>query len=164
MRPTAKLVAFLLLSGAAPGCGGGGEASPTERLWVSGVPTNPKMPITAFATTRHGDGKFLGAFFSGTMLRGGHDVFEWRDTGKGRAQLKFLQDGLQASIRLETCKPSTGFDHCLLVHGDPTGNVRYQSRKRWVVKRPGRKDAALVTGALAELSGDDPALAAWLEE
>ena len=162
MRPAAKLVALLLLSTGLPGCGGGGEATPTERLWVSGVPTNPKMPITAFATTRHGEQKFLGAFFSGTLLRGGHDVFEWRDAGKGRAQLEFLQDGTKASIRLETCKPSTGFDHCLLVHGDPTGNVRYQSRKRWVVKRPGRKDATVTLDALAALAEDDPELAAWL--
>ena len=160
----ASALAFTVLVTIA-GCGGGGEATATERLWVSGIPTNPKTSITAFATTRHGDAKYLGAFFSGTLLRGGHDVFEWHERGKGRAELQFLQDGTKASVRLETCKPSTGFDHCLLVHGDPTGTVRYQSRKRWVVKRPGRgKSAAPVMDALLDLAADDDDLRAWLSE
>ena len=162
-RRAAPLALAIFVSAA--GCGGGGQATATERLWVSGVPTNPKTPITAFATTRHGEAKYLGAFFKGTLLRGGHDVFQWHDRGKGRAELQFLQDGTKASVRLESCKPSTGFDHCLLVHGDPTGTVRYQSRKRWVVRRPGRgKASALVMDALTELAADDDELAAWLSE
>ena len=50
--------------------------------------------------------------------------------------------------------------------GDPTGTVVYHSRKRWVVRRPGRKrDAAtgLVMGAIFELAEDDPELAAALD-
>lgn len=164
MRSAATFALASLILAGPLGCGGGGEATATERLWVSGVPTNPKTPLTAFATTRHGDDKYLGAFFSGTLLRGSHDVFEWRDQGTARAQLHFLQDGAKVEIRLDTCKPTTGFDHCLLVRGDPTGTVRYQSRKRWVVKRPGRnKSVAPVLDALQALAADDPELAAWLQ-
>lgn len=164
MRPASSLLtACLALAPVA--CGGGGEATATERLWVSTVPTNPKTPLTAFATMRTGEGKYLGAFFSGTLLRGGHDVFEWHDKGKSAAELEFLQDGNKHQIRLATCKPTTGFDHCLMVHGDPTGTVRYQSRKRWVVKRPGkRKSSQPVLEAMSVLAEDDEQLAAWMAE
>jgi hypothetical protein len=150
--------ALLLIS-----CGGRGEATATERLWVSGVPTSPKQPLTAFLTTRTSDGKYIGAFFQGSFYRGGHDVFEWRADGNNAARLTFLQDGQRAQLRFETCKPGTGFDHCLMVHGDPTGTVKYQSRKRWAVRRPGKKrDVAegLVTGAILELAEDDEDLQA----
>jgi len=164
MRPASSLlVACLALAPVA--CGGGGEATATERLWVSTVPTKPKTPLTAFATMRTGEGKYLGAFFSGTLLRGGHDVFEWQDKAKNTAELQFLQDGKKHRIRFETCKPTTGFDHCLIVHGDPTGTVRYQSRKRWVVKRPGkRKSAQPVLEAMSTLAEDDEQLAAWMAQ
>ncbi|MBL4686192.1 MAG: hypothetical protein JKY37_16485 [Nannocystaceae bacterium] len=164
MRAVTRQALLALLVASPLACGGGGQATATERLWVSAVPTDAKAPISAFATTRYGDTKFLGAFFSGTLLRGSHDVFEWRDRGKGRAQLRFLQDGARVDIRLETCEPTTGFDHCLLVCGDPTGAVKYQSRKRWVVKRPGkRKPAALVLDAMAQLAQGDTQLASWLD-
>ena len=144
-------------------CGGGAEATATERLWVSGVPTSPKQPLTAFLTTRTSDGKYIGAFFKGSFYRGGHDVFQWKADGKNKAHLTFLQDGQDASLRFETCKPTRGFDHCLLLHGDPTGTVKYQSRKRWAVRRPGKKkDIAegLVTGAILELAEEDEDLQA----
>lgn len=168
MRAIATSVAALLVLAPvalqSAGCGGG-TATATERLWISGLPSSPKTRITAFATTRTGEGKYLGAFFQGTVLRGGHDVFEWRSEGTDRATLQFLQDGTTAKIRFEPCKPTTGFDHCLLVHGDPTGTKRYQSRKRWVVKRPGKKKdvaGALVLDALETLAADDDELAAFL--
>ena len=49
------------------------------------------------------------------------------------------------------------------MHGEPTGTVRYQSRKRWATRRP--KKAAevgpsLVTDAMAEIAEDDEELAA----
>jgi hypothetical protein len=168
MRATFWIPALLvpLVEFGMTGCGGG-DATPTERLWISAVPTSPKTEITAFATMRADGDKYLGAFFRGTLLRGRHDVFEWKDTGKGRASLRFLQDNTTASIRVETCKPTTGFDYCLLVHGDPTGAERYQSRKRWVVRRPGgRKNVggAFVLDALTELSDDDEDLAAALSQ
>lgn len=151
---------------AAMGCGGGQAVTPTERLWISGVPTDPKAELTAFVTMRTSEDRYLGAFFQGTLYRGGHDVFEWTPTAKDRASLQFMQDGRKTAVRLESCKPSTGFDHCILVHGDPTGTTRYQSRKRWVVRRPGRKrDAAtgLVPQVMVELAEDDAELAAALD-
>src|SRR5687768_13022606 len=42
------------------GCGGGGDATPTERLWISSLPTKPKETFTAFITTRTGTDKYLG--------------------------------------------------------------------------------------------------------
>ncbi len=152
-------LSVILLAGA---CGGSGVASPTERLWVSAVPTSTKQELSAFVTTRTGDGKYIGAFFHGSALRGSHDVFAWKDDGKGGAVLEFLQDGRIAKVRFETCTPTRGFDHCLIVHGDPTGAQRYQSRKRWTVRRPGKKtiDALLVPQILVELAQDDDDLAA----
>jgi len=135
--PLAVVLGIGLLS-----CGGGSEATATERLWVSTVPTSPKAPLTAFLTTRTGKDKYIGAFFAGSMLRGGHDVFEWIADGKDAATLRFLQDDRKRHIRFEACTPSRGFDYCLLVHGDPTGTGKYQSRKRWAVKRPGRSKGA----------------------
>ncbi len=157
---------FLGAVGLAAGCGGGGAATPTERLWVSGIPTDSKAPMTAFVTMKSGEDGYLGAFFEGSLLRGSHDVFRWTPIGKARARVKFLQDGRSATLNLESCKPTRGFDHCLMVDGDPTGTERYQSRKRWVVRRPGRKrDAAtgLVVQTLLELAQDDPELAAALD-
>lgn len=150
----------------AVGCGGGGAANTTERLWVSGIPTNPKQELTAFLTMRSDEDRYLGAFFQGTLLRGGHDVFRWTPTGDAKAQIELLQDGKIANLSFESCKPTKGFDYCLMVKGDPTGNVKYQSRKRWVVRRPGRKkDAAMgmVTQAMWQLAEDDEDLSAALE-
>lgn len=159
LRP-AVLCVFLV----AAACGGSGVASPTERLWVSAVPTSTKQELSAFVTTRTGEGKYLGAFFHGSALRGTHDVFEWKDDGKDAARLKFLQDGKTARLRFETCTPSRGFDHCLLVHGDPTGANKYQSRKRWTIRRPGKKtvDAVMIPQLLMELAEDDEELEAAL--
>ena len=160
LRPWLLAIPTLLLLGC-----GGGDATATERLWISDVPTSPKQPITAFASTRTGDGKYLGAFFRGSLYRGGHDVFEWYDDGKDAAHLQFLQDGKKFKLRIEKCTPTTGFDHCMLLHGDPTGKVRYQSRKRWVVKRPGKKAEVdgLVTQTIFDLAEDDEDLRALTE-
>ncbi|MCH9682071.1 MAG: hypothetical protein K0V04_11605 [Deltaproteobacteria bacterium] len=169
MRTVTRAGAIGLILGSAGlvvSCGGGTTATATERLWVSGIPTNAKEPLTAFVTMRSGEDKFLGAFFHGTLLRGSHDVFNWEPTGNGRARVEYLQDGHYANLRFESCKPSTGYDHCLLVTGGPTGTQRYQSRKRWVVRRPGRKRDATVglfAVTLAELAEDDEQLASALD-
>jgi hypothetical protein len=146
------------------GCGGG-TATATERLWVSAMPTDPKEKITAFVTMASGS-HYEGAFFQGSLFRGSHDVFRWNDAGKGRAKLQFLQDNKKIELRFETCKPRRGFDHCLAVAGGPGGTVEYQSRKRWVVRRPGKRDVAaagLFGAALLELAEDDEELAAALD-
>lgn len=145
---------------------GSSDASPTERLWVSGVPTNAKASISAFVTTRTGEGKYIGAFFQGSALRGSHDVFEWRADGKDAAKLRFLQDGTSMRVRFEKCEPKRGFDFCLIVRGDGGSEQRYYSRKRWNVRRPGKKqelDAVMVPTLLGELAEDDDELQAALE-
>ncbi len=158
----ARLTALLGLVTLAGACGGKGEAAATERLWISTVPTSPKQPITAFLATRTGDGKYIGAFFRGSLYRGGHDVFTWTDR-KGGAELKFMQDGSGARLRFEACTPSKGFDHCLLVEGDPTGTRRYQSRKRWTVRRgKNMVPSQMIPQALADLAEDDEDLHQYL--
>jgi len=167
MRNDPKVVVIGLalgVMGLGVGCGGGG-ATPTERLWVSTMPKTPREPVTAFLTMRTSEKRYLGAFFQGSMLRGQHDVFEWHDEGKDKARVHFLQDDRRATLRFESCPPDKGFHYCLLVHGDPTGAVRYQSRKRWVVKRPGKRDAAIasVPRIMVDLAEDDDELAAAID-
>jgi|GEM_PF-1318540 len=166
MGRTSTLVSLVALGlvGTASGCSGKGEATAAERLWVSTVPTSPKQPISAFLATKAKDGKYIGAFFTGSLYRGGHNVFTWVPKSGG-AELTFLQDNSKAKLRFETCKPSKGFDHCLLVKGDPTGTGRYQSRKRWTVRR-GKSDVApsqLIPNTIAALAEDDEDLQALLQ-
>jgi hypothetical protein len=146
------------------GCGGKGEATAAERLWVSTVPTNPKQLTSAFLATKAKDGKYVGVFLHGSLYRAVHDVFTWAPK-KGGADITFLQDGTGARLRFETCKPSRGFDYCMIVKGDPTGAMRYQSRKRWAVRR-GKADvpaAMLVHSAIADLAEDDEDLQTLLQ-
>lgn len=134
----------------------------TERLWVSDVPTSPRTPISAFLVTKTTGDKFVGAFFRGSLYRGGHDVFSWK-AARGGAEVRFLQDGSTARLSFETCKPSRGFDHCVLVSGDPTGARRYQSRKRWNVRRGKVAPSQLVTDALVDLAEDDEDLQQYVD-
>lgn len=145
---------------------GSSDASPTERLWISGVPSKATEPMSAFVTTRTGEGKYIGAFFQGSAYRGTHDVFEWRSDGKDAAKLKFLQDGSSMRVRFGSCEPKRGFDFCLSVKGDKGGEQRYYSRKRWNVRRPGKKKELLaidVPNVIAELAEDDEELQVALE-
>ncbi len=146
------------------GCGSKDNATAAERLWISTVPTSPKAPISAFMATKAKDGKYIGAFFTGSLYRGGHDVFSWSPRSGG-ADVVFLQDGSKARLSFEACKPSKGFDHCLIVKGDPTGTGRYQSRKRWSVRR-GKAEmipSQLIPQTLAQLAEDDDDLHAFLQ-
>lgn len=147
----------------AAGCSGG-AGTPTERLWVSGVPTSPRETISAFLTMKSGD-EYFGSFFRGTLYRGTHDVFKWKDTGKDKARIVLLQDEKKVDLKLKSCEPTTGFDYCLIVESDRTGPQKYYSRKRWVVRRPGKKASAssLFDTTLLELAEDDEDLAAALE-
>lgn len=146
------------------GCGGG-STEVTERLWITRLPTKQTQELSAFATARAGD-HYVGAFFHGSALRGSHDVFEWRDDGKGRAKLKLLQDGKKLELRFRPCEPVTPFDRCLLVERQGAKAEKYYSRKRWVVRRPGKRDLAaggFFGATLLELAEDDDELAAALD-
>jgi hypothetical protein len=161
-----RLPTFALFASVLCAACGSSDASPTERLWISGVPSSAKEPISAFVTTRASDGKYIGAFFQGSALRGSHDVFEWRADGKDAARLVFLQDGTSMRVRFETCPTKRGFDFCLSVRGEAGSEQRYYSRKRWNVRRPGKKkelEAVMVPELIAELAQDDEELHVALE-
>jgi hypothetical protein len=151
----------LLLAGSIGGCRDPGPGTATDRLWISELPTSPRKPITAFLVTRTHGARLAGAFFQGSAFRGEHDLFEWQPKAQGRATIRFFQDDEVTSVRFETCKPSHGFDHCIVLHGDPKGVERYQSRRRWVVRGPRRGALPTVTAALDELVPGDPELAQW---
>ena len=77
--------------------------------------------------------------------------------------MRMIQDDKVYKIRTEACEPSKGFHYCVLVHGDPQGEVRYESRKLWGLSRP--KNAGMgfdLTAELERLAGEDPELAALL--
>lgn len=162
-RPNRSLSGVLALCGAAllmsalPGCGKSPGAKITERLWVSKLPKSPKETVTAFVISDVKERK-LGTFYRGSVYRGAHEMFRWTgDDGVGKMRL--LQDGAEHKIKTESCKPSKGFDHCILVHGDPMGVVRYESRKRWALRKKG--DAAPdVEQLMVELSDEDEDLGA----
>lgn len=157
-------VSGLLLSLGA-GCGGSTPATATERLWVSNLPTGPRVSFTAFVSVRATDDRYYGTFFHGSLFRGGHDAFRWDPRDKDQARVTFLQDSSERSLRFASCEPSTGFDLCVQVRGGPYGVERYQSRKRWVVGRKGGAPAALEVGdVLAELAQDDADLSAAMAD
>lgn len=140
----------------------GGDAAPlplANRLWLSKLPTKTTEVVGALVILQHAEGKAqFGALYHGSLYRGSHEVFEWIPGDERRARLRPLQDGKAVEIRLEDCKPDIGFQACVLLHGDPSGVVRYQTRKRWGVRSGAvGLDLAAELRALAE---DDPDLAA----
>ena len=157
MRRAATILVAVLTAGLWSGCSDPSPAKPTDRLWISELPTGPSKTITAFLVTRARGDNYFGAFWQGSMYRGGHDLFEWESAGPGRAKLRFLQDDGLREVRFESCEPSTGFDHCIVLHGDPKGVGRYQSRKRWIVR--GRKGATALHSTIRDLATEDDDLA-----
>jgi hypothetical protein len=117
--------------------------------------------VHAFAITEV-RGRQLGTFYHGSAYRGQHDAFRWRQVNERDARLEFLQDGKNYKVRVSNCEPTRGFDHCIKLEGDPTGAVRYQSRKRWAIPRRG-KQAADPAELMMELAEEDEDLAVLLE-
>jgi hypothetical protein len=141
------------------GCGKPPPANITERLWVSELPTSPKKDIAGFVISEV-KGKKLGVFYRGSVYRGAHDMFRWTGEKQGKGRMELLQDGSVYRIRTEPCEPSKGFDHCILMHGDPTGKVRYQSRKRWAVKKKGAESLDFDV-VVSDLADEDEELSAF---
>lgn len=169
MRNGVKAIVVGVLVGlgaTAAGCGSGGPAEVTERLWVSALPTKHTEQFAAFLTARSGN-HYVGSFYRGSLLRGSHDVFKWSDKGKGRARVELLQDGKQLDLTLKPCEAVKPFDHCIIVESNRTGPEKYYSRKRWVVRRPGKRElgtSGMFDATLLELADDDDELAAALDE
>jgi hypothetical protein len=162
---SAAITIVALLSVAATSCRRATDGSVTDRLWVSTLPTTPKAPLTAFITSRTTGARFIGAYFDGSAYRGAYDVFEWRNEGEQSANLRFLQDGRKVTLRYRTCEPSRGFDYCILIEGDPIWARKFQSRKRWTVRRGRRSDvnAADLLHEFGDLAASDPQLAAIVD-
>lgn len=157
---SAALALFFVI----PACRSGADATVTERLWVSDLPKNPRAEFTAFVTTRVRDGLFVGSFYGGSLYRGTHQAIRWDAQGARKARVQTLQDERRHNLELKTCEPDKGFHMCVQVKGDRTFAGRYQSRRRWSVKRPGKKGEVLdIPQTLSALAADDERLAPLFE-
>lgn len=132
-----------------------------NRLWLSQVPKKAADTVGALVVFRVEGRRQYGALYRGSALRGGFELFEWLPGEGGHGKLRLLQDGKSVKIRTETCEPDAGFHGCVLLHGDPTGVVRYQTRRRWgLTPRAGLAglDVAAELRALAEADAELAAL------
>lgn len=147
---------------AGSGCGGEGEAAGPihDRLWLTKVPSKLNEEVGAFMVLRASESKQYGFMFKGSMYRGSYDSFHWAPEGEDRARLRTVQDDKVHNVRVAACEPDAGFHYCMLVHGDPQGVERYQSRKGWGLGKPNK----LRPGAAFDLAGELRALAAEDEE
>lgn len=159
----------MILSLLAPlGCGDRDAADVPlhDRLWLTAIPKKPKDTVGVLTILRASESKQYGWLFKGSLLRGVYDTFHWQPDGEHRALMRMIQDDKVYKIRTEPCEPSAGFHYCVLVHGDPQGEVRYESRKLWGLTRPRAKGQSAfdLTAELERLAEDDPDLAALLAE
>ena len=152
----------LVTSLAASGCGDEkAAAGPVhDRLWLSKVPKKLSEEVGAFIVLRASESKQYGFVFKGSMYRGSYDTFHWTPEGEDRARLRTLQDDKVHEVRLEACTPDDGYQYCMLVHGDPQGVERYQSRRGWGLGKPNK----LKPGAAFDLASELRALAGEDEE
>jgi hypothetical protein len=155
-------IAALVTSLAASGCGGDGEAAGPvhDRLWLTKVPKKLTDEVGAFLVVRASESKQYGFLFKGSLYRGSYDTFHWAPEGEDRAKLRTVQDDKVHDVRIEACEPDAGFQYCMLVHGDPQGVERYQSRKGWGLGKPNK----LKPGASFDLASELRALAAEDED
>lgn len=164
------LLAAFVTSLAAFGCGGGEAAGPIhDRLWLTKVPKKLTEEVGAFMVVRASESKQYGSLFKGSMYRGSYDTFHWAPEGEDRAKLRTVQDDKVHNVRVAACEPDEGFHYCMLVHGDPQGVERYQSRKGWGLGRPNKLkpgaafDLASQLRALADADPEVAALVAGLD-
>jgi len=129
-------------------CRGSDDSSVTGRLWVSALPRSPRVPVRSFITTKAAK-DHAGILIQGSLYRGGYDVFTWKNEADGRVALQYLQDQRRHTLTIEPCTPSRGFHACIDVAGEPTIAGRYQSRKRWVLRRGQGEGDALDVPTLA---------------
>lgn len=144
-------------------CGGGGGETHEllDRLWVTDVPAGPREVFRGFAVADV-RGRQVGAFYDGSVYDGRQRAFKISIAGD-KVTFALLQEELEAEVRVRACRPSTGFHLCLELVGDPLVAGRYQSRKRWTLRRS--KGAAvtrmssipMLLDALDEGASSDPA-------
>ena len=121
------------------GCAAEPELELEQRLWVDRMPDGARTAVRAFWVGEV-KGKAMGIFYSGSLYRGGHELVGWKRVGESKVKLRLLQEDREVELRPQTCRPSLGFDYCVDLIGDPTGVVRYQSRKRWTLRRKSADD------------------------
>jgi hypothetical protein len=158
-RPALGLAAAALLMTGLLGCSKKPPSEVADRLWVSEMPSGPRDRIDAFVLTEVGK-RSVGSFYHGSLYRGVHDSFTWTTKSKDRGVIRILQDQRDHEVTIETCTPDRGFDHCIMMKGDPKKVVRYQSRKRWSIPRRGQ--SLDVPALMVELADDDQELEAAL--
>ena len=140
-------------------CSKAPPAEIADRLWVEQMPTSPRSEVHAFVLTEVRK-RSAGSFFHGSLYRGSHDSFLWTNKSKDRGVIRMLQEDKDYEVHVEECKPSRGFDQCILLEGDPKGVVRYQSRKRWAIPRRG--GSLELPALIEELAEQDPELEALI--
>lgn len=152
-------------------CGGDGaetELPLTNRVWLTKVPKQADDTFGALVVFEARGRRQFGALYRGSVFRGAFELFEWKPDGdEGRAHMRLLQDDRSVKIRTERCDPDPGLEACVLIHGDPLGAVRYQSKRVWglrgkpVITSPVEVDLA---GELRAVAAADPELRAVLTE
>jgi hypothetical protein len=151
---------FAVTSLAACRGGDGAALSVPNRLWLSQVPKKANDTVGALVIFKIDGRKQYGALYRGSALRGAFELFEWQPGEDGHGRMRLLQDGKSVKIRTETCEPDAGFHGCVLLHGDPTGVVRYQSRRRWGLTPRAGIAGIDVAGEIRALAAADEELAA----
>jgi hypothetical protein len=153
---------------ACSGDGADADLPLTNRVWLTKVPKKAEDAIGALVVFEAKGRRQFGALYRGSAYRGTFELFEWKpDDEQGRAHLRLLQDDKSVKIRTERCTPDEGLDACILLHGDPLGAVRYQSKRIWglrgrpVIASPLELDIA---GDVRGLLEADPELRAILTE
>ena len=159
--PASLCLLTVLLASA---CGGEGEVQLGDRLWIDTMPTSPRDAFTAFVVARPREGApIFGSFYRGSLLRGGHDAVAWiPGDDPEHATLRLLQDDRESAIAVSRCEPSPGFDHCIVLDGDPQGVRRYESRRRWGAPESAAAATPEVLALLRTLASEDTSLAALL--
>ena len=133
-----------------------------DRVWISSLPRSGRDSFAAVVLTQRA-GRGVGAFFNGSFYRGGYDLFSWKTAGVNRYQLDLLQTQTKSELRAEPCTPQAGFDYCVRLIGDPSGQVRYQSRKRWTFRKKPKTGSELQE-AVRETLEQDEELAGLLQD
>ena len=130
---TLSLIGISLVPLAA--CSGDGAETDlplTNRVWLTRGPKKADDPTGALVVFEAKARRKFGALYRGSVYRGAFELFEWQpDDEPGKAHLRLLQDDKSVKIRTERCDPDEGLDACVLLHGDPLGAVRYQSKRVW---------------------------------
>ncbi|PCC71442.1 hypothetical protein SAMN02745121_00983 [Nannocystis exedens] len=152
-------------------CGGDGAENSlplTNRVWLTHVPKKVDDSVGALVVFEAKGRRQFGALYKGSMLRGSFELFEWQPDGQeGRAHMRLLQDDKSVKIRTESCEPDAGLDACIMLHGDPLGAVRYQSKRIWGLRGRPAISSPLeldIAGDVRALLAADPELAALVGE